>query len=126
MKKKLWLILALVSFFLVGCSGGSYVIKTGGISSSSDSISGDYSKFSGNYYKEVKFEEGDKVSFSYLTTTKNGNLTANLLDSSDEVIENISDNLVITIPKKDTYKIQVEAGNHKGNFMISWDVDHID
>lgn len=121
MKKKLWLLIALFPILLMGCSAGSYVIKTGNLSSSSDSISGEYSKFSGHYYKKVKFEEGENITFSYSASTIDGKLSANLMDSSDKVIEEITDKMVITIPKKDTYKIQVEANNHKGSFSITWD-----
>jgi hypothetical protein len=95
----------------------------GGVESSSNSISGNYSKFSGYYYKEVKFAKGDNINFTYLISTNDGKLSAKLLDSSGDVIEKITKDTTITIPKEDTYKIQVNAKDHKGSFIISWDED---
>lgn len=123
MKTKLFLFIVLFSILLVGCTGGSYVITTGGVESSSNSISGNYSKFSGYFYKEVKFSKGDNINFTYLISTNDGKLSAKLIDSSGDVIEKITKDTTITIPKEDMYKIQVNAKDHKGSFIISWDED---
>lgn len=120
MKTKLWLFIALFPILLMACTGGSYVIKTGGLHSTSDSISGEYSKFSGYYFKEIDFSRGENIKFSYLASTKNGTLTAKLLNSSGDVMEEITKDTTITIPKQDTYKIQVDGQNHKGSFIITW------
>ena len=118
MKKQVWFFIALLPILLIGCSGGSYVISIGGLTSHSNSISGEYRSFSGYYFKEVTFDQGDSVHFDYSVSTKKGILTVKLLNSSGQVIEEINKDITIRITKKDTYKIRVEGKKHQGSFYV--------
>lgn len=120
MKKKVCFFIVLLPLLLIGCSGGSYTITIGGLTSDSNSISGQYNSFSGNYFKKVTFEQGDLIHFDYSVSTKKGILAVKLLNSSGKVIEEINKDHTILITKKDTYKIRVEGKKHQGSFYVSW------
>lgn len=120
MIKKGWLSIAMFSLLLMGCSGGSYSIHNGKLTSSSNTISGEYGSFSGYYFKEVKFIKGDTINFHYSISTKKGSLSARLMNSSGKVINEITTDNTITITKEDTYKIRVEGRDHQGGFNLSW------
>ncbi|WP_462413597.1 hypothetical protein [Neobacillus sp. Marseille-QA0830] len=119
---KTWFVILFFSIFLVGCSGGSYAIRTGELTSSTNSMSGNYTKFTGYYFREVKFAKGDEIHFDYSVLTKSGSLAATVVDSSGKKIADIHDDETINIPKEDTYKIRVNGDGHKGSFNIMWDV----
>lgn len=120
MYKKVLIPIVLVSVLLTGCTGGSYTIRIGELSSSSHSISGEYDLFSGYYFKEVKFAKGDTVQFTYSVSTEQGSLSARLLNSSGKVIKDITSDTTVLITKSDTYKVRVDGQKHQGNFNISW------
>ncbi len=112
-----------ISLVLVGCSGGSYNLSKGNITYKNNSITGDYSKFTGNFYKTVKFNEGEIVNYSLTLNTIKGDLTAKLIDSDENVVAELSDKLAVTIKKTDNYKIMIEGNSHKGNFVLTWTVE---
>lgn len=120
MYKKLLISIVFVSVLLIGCSGGSYTVHIGELSSSSNSISGEYDRFSGYYFKEVKFAKGDTVQLTYSVSTEQGSLSARLLNSSGKVIKDITSDTTVQITKNDTYKVRVDGQKHQGNFNISW------
>ncbi|HBI04269.1 MAG TPA: hypothetical protein DDY49_09605 [Paenibacillaceae bacterium] len=115
-------LLILVVFALAGCSGGSYRISVGDIKSLDNTISGSYRSFSGYYFKEVKLKKGQTVMFSITSTTEKGELGAKVIDSQGKTILEIKKDESLNISKSDTYKIQVEGKEHKGNFELSWKV----
>jgi predicted Zn-dependent protease len=110
----------LISFILTGCSGGSYAISIGQLTSSSNSISGEYRSFSGYYFKEVTFEKGDAIHFNYSVSTKKGTFSAKLMNSSGREVNEIRNDQTIEITKTDQYKVRVEGKKHKGSFYLSW------
>ena len=123
MVKRLGLTIILIltiSLILVGCSGGSYKLIKGSIKYKDNSICGNYSKYTGNFYKKVKFNEGEVVNFSLTLNTVKGELTAKLIDSDENIMFELNDEKTVKIKKTDNYKVQIIAEEHKGDFKLTW------
>lgn len=113
--------LILLSLIPAGCSGGSYKIVVGDIKAAGSSITGSYRGFTGEYFKQVKFEEGRTVRFSYSNHTISGQLTAKVIDPEGWPIIELSGQDSTVIQKTGKYKIVVTGRNHEGDFMVSWE-----
>ena len=120
-KLNIIMICLLVAILLVSCSGGSYKITIGDINASDNKISGEYSGFSGYYYKQEKFNQGEIIKFNFSANTINGEISACIVDSNGKIVKEIKNEESIKIDKNDTYKIQVQGTNHEGNFILSWE-----
>lgn len=112
--------LILVTLLLAGCSGGSYKLLVGDIKAAGSSIAGSYRGFTGEYFKQVKFEEGRTVRFSYSNHTISGQLTARVIDPEGRSLVELSGQDSVVIPKTGQYKVIVNGSDHEGSFMVSW------
>ncbi|WP_338448791.1 hypothetical protein R4Z09_21605 [Niallia oryzisoli] len=115
------LLLMLMLFMFVGCSGGSYTITVGEIDSFKHEIAGEYSSFSGKYYKQVTVEPGEVLEITLTAHTEKGRLKAVILDSEEKVISTLNPGNSVQIRDAGVYKLQVEGKNHKGSFTLSWE-----
>lgn len=113
----LFLLLLLVAF--AGCSGGSYTITVGEIDSFEHEITGEYSRFSGKYYKEVTVEPGEVLEITLTTRTEKGELKAVVLDSEEKVISTLIQEDSVQIRDPGEYKLQIEGKKHKSDFTLS-------
>lgn len=125
MKKTFWLLFlaVLISFNIVGCSGGSHVISIGEIESSKNQMSGEYKSFSGHYYKNVTINKDETLTLNFLVETKKGKLVAKVIDSDGNTIKTIKPGDKVEIDQSGKYKLQVEGEKHKGNFTLSWKIE---
>lgn len=126
-RKYFILVVILSLILLVGCEGGSYMVIKGEVDANKNSITGDYNKFSGKYYKRLKLKRNDKIFVKFENETKKGSLKANLTDSDGEEIFSMNGldkaNEKRFIIKKDGYyKMRVIADDHKGSFNLQWDI----
>ncbi|WP_315080591.1 hypothetical protein [uncultured Clostridium sp.] len=117
----------LITLFLVGCSGGSYKIKSSIENNTNNSMVMSYSNFEGYKFTTLKLKNGDKLNLNIKVTTEEGNLKIALIDENDDElfkVGNPKDEIVKTIEinKDGTYKLKVE-GNHKGSYKIDWDIE---
>lgn len=110
--------------FFTCCSGGDYKIIEGGIQSTTNSMSGSYSDFSGFYYRRVRLEGNTNVVVDFHSKTRKGSIVFELLNSRGDVIskinENDSTNHRIHITQSAFYKFEVLGQDHKGSFYITW------
>jgi hypothetical protein len=117
------LILTLVVTLLPGCSNGKHSIQNGNITAEEGLLQGDYGLFTGNYLRNIKLQEGTKITFGYAVGTLSGELTAYLLDPNDNTKNIIEDNFVYEIEKSGTYKIEVVGNDHSGAFALEWEIN---
>jgi predicted RNA-binding protein YlqC (UPF0109 family) len=115
-------LLGLMVLGLVGCSGGSYSIMSGGIQASKNGLSGSYSSFSGHYYKKVKLEDGKTMTVTLSAQTEKGELAGKVINSSGKTIETLKAGETVKVNTPDQYKLQVEGQKHKGGFILSWKI----
>ncbi len=125
MIKKLgvFFVILLLPAVLAGCSGGSRVITFGEIEITENDMRGSYSSFTGNYFKNVKIEEGATLTVSFSVNTEKGELTADVLDSEGETLAVVEPGGTVVIDDPGKYKLQVEGNKHKGNFTLSWEIE---
>lgn len=109
---------------LTSCSGGNYVIIKGGIESTNNSMDGSYSKFSGNYYRRVRFPGNSNVHLTFHSKTKSGTLTIEMIDDTGKVLfksNNSSESIKeIHIAQSGSYKFEAIGKNHDGSFKLNW------
>ncbi|MBN2853478.1 MAG: hypothetical protein JXQ23_12150 [Clostridia bacterium] len=115
------LLISLCISSLVACTGGSYLLVKGGFSSSDSRLEGQYSTFTGDYYRKVTLTEGDSLTFSFLQNTIEGSLTATVNDKNKNVVFDITDGAAFKVEKTGQYRITVHGEKHNGNFIITWD-----
>ncbi|GAB6098146.1 hypothetical protein JCM16358_00250 [Halanaerocella petrolearia] len=125
--RRYFVLFILFLIVLAGCEGGSYTIIKGDIDTNENSIIGEYSKFSGTYFKKLYLKRNDKVFIKLEDDTKKGSLTVNLTNSTGKLILAINETEKVNekktgIKKDDNYKITVIGNNHKGSFNLSWDI----
>ncbi|MBY0599526.1 hypothetical protein [Bacillus bingmayongensis] len=109
---------------LSGCFTREGTIVGGKVHGSSDSVSGKYKKFSGSATQDMKVKKGENWVFSFDDTTKQGTITADVVDSNDNTIlefNNGKDQKNIKVSKDDTYKVKIKTEEHGGEFRISWE-----
>jgi len=111
-----------LSVVLGGCSGGSYIILSGDIYATDNTIIGEYSSFDGTYFKKVKFKKDQVVGFDFAFKTVNGEISARVIDSLDKTIIELSGKKTLAITETDNYKIQVEGKDHQGIFAVAWNI----
>jgi major membrane immunogen (membrane-anchored lipoprotein) len=125
MLKKLGIhfVILLMIAVLASCSGGSRVITFGDIEITENDMRGNYSSFTGNYFKNVKLEEGETLTVTFSVHTEKGKLTAEVLNTDGKKVAVVvpGDTLVIDDPGK--YKLQAVGEKHKGNFTLSWEIE---
>jgi hypothetical protein len=111
---------------LISCSGGNYVIIKGDIESTSHSMNGSYSKFSGYYYRQITLYKDDHVFLNYQSITHDGTIALELIDDNGNVLfktqKLVKRNYPIHISQSGKYRIEVIGNNHKGSFKLSWHV----
>lgn len=94
--------------------------------SGSNYMSAEYTRFSGNLVKKVKFKEGNVVTFHYESMVNEGNLSIVLLNSDGKTItefEPSKNDEAIEISKSDKYTVKVIGEDTKGSFNINWEVE---
>lgn len=116
-------VILLMFAVLAGCSGGSRVITVGDIDITENSMQGKYSSFTGNYYKNVKLEEGDTLTVTLSVHTEKGELTAEVLGSDGNQIAVVEPGETVIIQDPGKYKLQAKGKKHKGNFTLSWEIE---
>ncbi|MBB6447006.1 hypothetical protein [Bacillus benzoevorans] len=122
-KRGIFLLMLLILAVLAGCSGGSRVITVGDIEITENDMRGNYSSFTGNYFKHVKLEEGETLTVTFSVNTEKGELTAEVLDSSGETTAVLEPGGTAVIDKPGKYKLQAVGKKHKGNFTLSWQIE---
>ena len=122
MKTKLILILSAISMLAVllcGCTITSGVFMDMSHSSSDTSLSASYLKFDGLIAKRVSLKADDEVHFSY---QGDDGLEATVKQSG-EVIADIIDGNVFTVPADGTYDFTIKGSAENGAFSLSWSIE---
>ena len=119
---KLFIVILIVAA-LTGCSGDSRVITIGDIEITKIDMRGNYSCFTGNYYKNVKVKEGESLAVAFSVNTEKGKLTAEVLDADGEAVTSIEPGGTVVIDESGKYKLQVRGEKHKGDFTLSWEIE---
>lgn len=107
---------------LSSCSGGSYKITAGDIEATKDKISGDYRSFSGYYFKKVNVEVDETLELVFSVETLEGELLAKVIDSEGKTIKTLQNGDSFSLSEPGDFKVQVEGNEHKGNFIISYEI----
>lgn len=125
MLKKLGMhfVILLMLVVLASCSGGSRVITFGDIEITENDMRGNYSSFTGNYYKNVKLEEGETLTVTFSVNTEKGKLTAEVLNTDGKKVAVVEPGETVEIDEPGKYKLQAEGEKHKGNFTLSWTIE---
>ncbi|MDQ0155474.1 hypothetical protein [Robertmurraya andreesenii] len=125
MMKKMGLLFlsVLMSLYLVGCTGGSYVITIGEINSTKNSLSGEYNQFSGHYYAKVKLDNQETLVLNFSAETKKGELIARVIDSDGKTIKTLKPGDTVELNQSGQYKLQIEGEKHQGSFTMSWEIE---
>ncbi|EJR03708.1 hypothetical protein E0M25_12965 [Bacillus mycoides] len=108
---------------LSGCFTREGTIVGGKVHGASDSISGKYKKITGSATQDMKVKKGENWIFSFDDKTKQGTITAYVVDSNDNTILEFNSGKGennIKVPKDDTYKVKIKTEEHGGEFQISW------
>lgn len=117
-KSKIIIIILMISVCMMGCSfNGSY-------SKSIKEMSGSSTSWTGDKNTEYEFEKGETVSFDYSSELKGGELTIQLLNPSNEVIQEFEANeegrIDKVIDESGTYQIFIKGKDFNGSFLIEW------
>ena len=88
-------------------------------SSSDTSLSASYLKFDGLIAKRVSLKADDEVHFSY---QGDDGLEATVKQSG-EVIADIIDGNVFTVPADGTYDFTIKGSAENGAFSLSWSIE---
>ncbi|EEL35060.1 hypothetical protein [Bacillus toyonensis] len=108
---------------LGGCFTREGTIVGGKVHGASDSISGEYKKFTGSATQDMKVKKGENWIFSFEDKTKQGTITAYVVDLNDSTILEFNSGKGeknIKVPKDDTYKVKIKTEEHRGEFQIVW------
>lgn len=122
MKKRLSIVVFLIFSFtlFVSCSIQNGLLVNGNINSTKTSMNGSYEKFTGKYYKKIKFNKGDFLECTVNITTNKGELLLLLLDKDDNIVADLKDTTNIEIPQNGYYRFTAIGINHSGDFEIGW------
>ncbi|WP_369903654.1 hypothetical protein [Bacillus manliponensis] len=108
---------------LSGCFTREGTIVGGKIHGGSDDMSGEYEKFTGSAAQSMKVKKGENWIFSFDDKTKQGTITAYVVDSNDNKILELNSGRGennIKVLRDDTYKVKIKTEEHGGEFQISW------
>jgi hypothetical protein len=130
MKTLTWLavicILSCLLLPLAACDklGGLKVGFVGGNEASR--IYGSYQFFNGTDTRNISAEAGQKITFIYSSTVKEGELTMRVLDSegneSMKMETGVSGVDAIVVGQAATYKLEITGTDTKGSYDIRWEI----
>ncbi|HHD2754306.1 TPA: hypothetical protein ACOTG0_003160 [Clostridium perfringens] len=122
MRKRLSVVVFLIFSFtlFVSCSVQNGLLMNGDINSTKTSMNGSYEKFTGKYYKKIKFNKGDLLECTVNSTTNKGELILLLLDKDDNIVADLKDTTNIEISQNGYYYFTAIGINHSGDFEIEW------
>jgi hypothetical protein len=118
-KASIFIVVLLLSVFLCGCTITSGVFAGMSYNSSDTSLSASYRSFDGSITQRLSLKADDEVSFSY---QGDDGLAAKVKQSGD-VIADIADGSVVTVPTDGTYDFIVEGEAKAGAFSLTWSVE---
>ncbi len=120
-------IICVVIAFFIGDSGGNAKTVMSIGTNTKSSMKMIYKSFSGEKYRILNLNSGEKLDVNIDVTTKSGDLNVSILDNDNNEIYSVKNpSEVITksidIKEDGKYTIKVE-GNHSGSYKINWDIN---
>jgi hypothetical protein len=124
---QIWKLLAVICVFsllvLPSCTeSGTRVLYSG--SKAGDQISASYELFTGVDKKTFVADEGDRITFSYVSSVEKGKLTLEIYNPDDISIASFTSNRTGTreldIEKTGKYTVKITGNQTKGQYQISW------
>jgi len=116
-------ILTAILLILSACTGRDGKVSGGSIGSNSDEINGEYSKFTGSYFREIDLPKGTKWEFKFKTDTNKGAAIGRIETKKGKVVAVLDDQentAEIEATKDITYRVYVYAKDHGGKVKLSW------
>ncbi len=86
-------------------------------------LNGRYTSFTGHYFKDANFKQGEIVDFTVNINSIDGKLTVKVVDLDGKLVSQFNKNTSLKILMDGTYKIQVVADHHEGSFSVNWKVE---
>ena len=129
MKKILLISLVLLlAISFTGCTYGSKFTIGSLENNTLSSMSMKYMKFTGNKIKDIKVDEGEVCEVYVDIKTDDGKIDLLIKDESGNIAFEGHDiptsDFTVYLKEAGKYKIKVEAKNHKGSYLIKWDVNN--
>lgn len=108
------------------CESSSHDVREGEIKTGSKKIVGSYDYFTGCYLKTIYMKKDQILEPEFTLITQQGELKVRLLGPDGEELLEILDKEEIDniyhARKKGKYKLQVTGKEHKGSFLLEWEV----
>jgi hypothetical protein len=128
-KTRIWgylilvLIYALFLMILISCGeSGTRVLYSG--SKAGDQICASYELFTGVDKKTFVADEGDMITFSYVSSVEKGKLKMEIYNPDDILISTFGSNKTGTqnleIEKTGKHTVEITGNQTKGRYQISW------
>lgn len=118
------MVLAIVTV-LAACD--KRVMFVGSSSSTKHKIAASYKLFSGTDEKKISLKKGETLAVDYQSEVKKGELTINLYDPDDQLVESLSTgesgNEKIEISKDGKYQFKIKGKHTKGSYKITYKIE---
>ena len=104
------------SYYFRGYSGSSVGRK----------IKGSYQFFNGTKIKLISAKEGKTIVINFASEVQEGELTMNILDSSNDLVAELQTNTTgikeINSDKNQKYRLVIRGTQTKGSFNVNWEI----
>jgi archaellum biogenesis ATPase FlaH len=89
-------------------------------------IKGSYQFFDGTKIKVINAKEGKTIVINFASEVQEGELTMNILDSSNDLVAELQTNTTgikeINSDKNQKYRLVIRGTQTKGSFNVNWEI----
>ena len=90
-------------------------------------IKGSYQFFDGTKIKVINAKEGKTIVINFASEVQEGELTMNILDSSNDLVAELQTNTTgikeINSDKNQKYRLVIRGTQTKGSFNVNWEIN---